>query len=296
MDLWQLKIFTKVVETMSFSKASEQIYLSQPTVSSHIKELEEHFGCKLLDRLGKTSVPTKAGEILYNFAKQLLSLKDEAESTIHDFLGNIKGSLIIGGSTIPAGYIIPKLIGQFVKRFPGISIELSAGNTTQIINDIEKGRIEIAIVGANINNSNITREKLIDDEMKLVILADHKWAKKKSISWANLLNEPFIAREKGSGTWQSILKSISQAGFDTNNLNIVATFGSTASVIQGILNNVGISILSTIAVQDEIKAGRLKALPVDDLDLNRFFYLIHHSKRTLSPTTREFAKFAKQSS
>ena len=126
MDLWQLQIFVSVVENKSFSKASYAINLSQPTVSSHIKELEDYFQCRLLDRLGKSTETTKAGEILYKYSKKLLSLRDQAESALHDFLGRTKGDLFIGGSTIPSGYILPRLIGPFSKQFPEISIELTA--------------------------------------------------------------------------------------------------------------------------------------------------------------------------
>ena len=294
MDLWQLHIFISVVENKSFSKASFAINLSQPTVSLHIKELEAHFQCRLLDRLGKITEPTKAGELLYQYAKRLLSLRDQTESALQDFLGNAKGTLFIGGSTTPSGYIIPRLIGPFLKQFPDISIELTAGDTMQIVQQIKKGKIEIGIVGAKVYDPLIKQEKLVKDEMKLIIPANHKWAKKTSIDCSKLFEETFIAREKGSGTWQSILKALDDAGFNSKNLKTCVTMGNTVSVIQGILNHIGISILSTIAVQDDIDKGRLKALSVKGLDLNRFFYLTLSKKRTLSPICNKFIEFARQ--
>ncbi|MBU1342059.1 MAG: LysR family transcriptional regulator [Proteobacteria bacterium] len=295
MDLWQLHVFVSVVENKSFSKASEAINLSQPTVSSHIKELEDHFKCRLLDRLGKITEPTKAGEILYQYSKKLLTLRDQAESSLHDFLGKTKGSLFIGGSTIPSGYIIPKLIGHFSKQFPDIFVELTAGDTLQITQEIKKGKIEIGIVGAKVDDPKIKQEELVLDEMKLIVPSNHKWAAKKSVDCAELFEESFIAREKGSGTWQSILKSMDKAGYNSKNLDTRITMGNTVSVIQGILNHVGISILSTIAVQDDINKGHLKALSVKGLDLNRFFYLTVAKKRTLSPICKKFMEFAKSS-
>ena len=293
MDLWQLHIFVSVVENKSFSKASEAINLSQPTVSNHIKELEDYFQCRLLDRLGKITEPTKAGTILYQYSKELLTLREQAESALHDFLGKTKGNLFIGGSTIPSGYIIPKLIGSFSKQFPDICLELTAGDTLQIIQKIKKGKIEIGIVGAKIEDSQIKQERLVADEMKLIVPLNHKWAKKTFIDCSKLFEEKFIAREKGSGTWQSILKSMDNAGFNSKKLKINVTMGNTVSVIQGILNHVGISILSTIAVQDDIDKGRLKALSVKGLDLNRFFYLTLAEKRTLSPICKKFIEFIK---
>ncbi len=293
MDLWQLTVYVSVVENKSFSKASNAINLSQPTVSSHIKELEDQFNCRLLDRLGKITEPTQAGLILYNYAKKLLALRDQAESSLYDFLGNTKGSICIGGSTIPSGYIIPKLIGPFSKQYPNISIELRAGDTMQITKKIITGKIEIGIVGAKIDDPKIHQKKLVADEMKLIVPVNHKWANKQSINCTKLFEEAFIAREKGSGTWQSILRSIEGAGFDPKQLNTRVTMGNSVSVIQSILNHVGISILSTIAVQDDLDKGRLKALAVEGLDLNRFFYLTLSSKRTQSPITEKFIKFAR---
>ena len=293
MDLWQLNIFVAVVENKSFSRASEAINLSQPTVSSHIKELEDYFKCQLLDRLGKITEPTKAGEILYQQAKKILSLKDQTETAMHDFLGRTKGSLALGGSTIPSGYILPRIIGPFSKEFPDIHIDIFSGDTFQIVEQIKKGSIEVGLVGAKTDDPRISQEKFTADEMRLIVPADHKWADKTVVGLPELLKETFIAREKGSGTWQSILKSMARAGFDPKTLNAPVTMGNTVSVIQGILHHVGISILSTIAVRDDINNGRLKALSVKGLDLNRFFYLTISPKRSLSPICKKFIEFAR---
>ncbi len=295
MDLWQLHIFVSVVENKSFSKASKAVHLSQPTVSSHIKELEDHFECRLLDRLGKTTEPTKAGKILFRYAKQLLSLKEQTESALHDFLGRVKGGLTIGGSTIPSAYIIPGLIGPFSNQFPGISLKLTAGDTMDIIQKISHGELEIGIVGAKIDDPKILQEKLITDEMKLIVPADHRWAKQSFIEASQLFSEKFIAREEGSGTWTSILKSLNDAGFDPQKLDTRVTMGNTMSVIQGILNHLGISILSTIAVKDEIERKRLAALSVKGLNLTRFFYLTRSSRRMPSPICAKFIEFIKSS-
>ncbi len=295
MDLWQLKIFVTVVNEQSFSKASDIIHLSQPTVSSHIKELEKYFQCRLLDRLGKKTEPTRAGWILFEHARKMLALKDTTESALQDFIGCTKGPLIIGGSTIPAGYVLPGLMGPFFKAYPDVSIHLVSGDTLQIINDVKNGRVDLGVVGARTPDTAIVQETLLADEMKLIIPADHSWAHRSSIDFSELIEQPFIAREPGSGTWQSICKTITDAGLDPKQLNVKMTMGSSVSVIQGILNRLGISILSTAAVADEIASGRLAALSVNGLALNRFFYLTLAKNRTRSPVCRKFIIFAKQS-
>ena len=293
MDLWQLFIFVSVVEHKSFSRASEAIHLSQPTVSSHIKELEEYFNCRLLDRLGKTTEPTRAGRLLYQYAKDLLRLKDQAESAIHDFVGKAKGDLFIGGSTIPSGFILPSLIGPFSRQFPDIMVHLTTGDTMQIVSKIEDGSLEWGVVGARVENPHLIQEEWVTDEMKLIVPAGHPLAKEKEIEPSQLFKLPFIAREKGSGTWKSIHRSLLSAGLDPADLSTRMTLGSTTSVIQAILNQAGVSILSTIAVQDDLDSGRLAARPVSGLDLNRFFYLTRSKRRSISPVSQKFIEFAR---
>jgi len=291
MDLWQLNIFCKVVELEGFSKAGKAVHLSQPTISSHIKDLEDHFECRLIDRLGKKAAPTKAGELLYNYARRLIALRDETENAMAEFHGKIKGRLVIGGSTIPGGYILPQLIGAFTMDYPEVTVSLTVGDTDQIIQDVLSGVLELGIVGAKTSDKNIIQEKMIQDEMQLIVYADHKWAGKKQISTEMMFQEPFIIREHGSGTLQSILLSFANKGYSKKKLDIIAEIGSTAAVIQAIKSKVGISILSTIAVAEELQTGTLKALAIKDLNLKRSFYLTRHKHRSASPLCSAFIDF-----
>ena len=293
MDLWQLNIFCKVVELKSFSLAGKTVYLSQPTVSSHIKDLEEHFGCRLIDRLAKEAVPTKAGEILYRYATRLIALKDEAETALAEFHGKIKGKLVVGGSTIPGVYILPKMIGAFIQHYPDVTISLINGDTEEIINHIIEGFLEFGIVGAAAADKRILQEKLLQDELCLVVPSGHKWENRKAISLDMLLNEPFISREVGSGTLMSIQESLNKIGYNLGDLNVVSEMGSTEAVIQGIKSKVGISILSPIAITEELRTGTLKAMTVERLSLKRNFFLSFHKHRSGSPLGQVFRQFLK---
>ncbi|MEZ4528958.1 MAG: selenium metabolism-associated LysR family transcriptional regulator [Desulfobacterales bacterium] len=294
MDLWQLHIFCKVVESRSFSKAGKTVHLSQPTVSSHIRDLEEHFGCRLIDRLSKEVLPTKAGELLYDYARKLLSLRDETETALADFHGKVRGRLVIGGSTIPGVYILPKVVGHFVSRYPEVRISLRIGDTDSVAAAILSGEVELGIVGAKTGEKKIVQEKLLADRMRLIVPADHKWADQEKIEADMLLQEPFIVREPGSGTLKAIRTSLSRIGHDMEKLNITAEMGSTAAVIQGIKNHVGISFLSCMAVTDELRAGSLRALKVSGLDVKRNFYLSFCKDRTPSPLSQVFGRFLKE--
>jgi len=222
-------------------------------------------------------------------------LRDETETALAEFQGKIRGRLVIGGSTIPGVHILPKIIGAFLKDYPEVTIALVIGDTEKIIGDTLSCDLELGIVGAKTGDKKIFQEKLVEDEMRLVIPKGHKWADKKEITLKMLLNEPFIIRESGSGTLKSVRRSLSQAGCNIEELKITAEMGSTEAVIQGIKHNIGISILSTIAVSDDMRAGMLKTLSIKDMDLKRSFYLTRYKYRTASPLCQVFIKFLKKS-
>jgi DNA-binding transcriptional LysR family regulator len=293
MDIWQLNIFCKVIKLKSFSKAGDAVHISQPTVSSHIKYLEDYYGTKLIDRLPKEAVPTKAGELLFSYAKRIIALKEEAESALAEFQGNIKGELLLGGSNIPGVYLLPRVIGAFKQAYPHVNISLAIGDSEEISQDVMDGLLELGIVGAVSNAKNIMQEILFEDEMCVVIPATHALRGRKRIKLDRLMQEPFIIREKGSGTLKSIQLSLGKHNCQIEQLNIVAEMGSTAAVIQGIKSGVGISILSMIAVADDIASGALKSLSIEGLDLKRYFYLTQHSFRSPSPANKAFSQFLK---
>jgi DNA-binding transcriptional LysR family regulator len=293
MDIWQLTIFCKVIELKSFSKAGDAVHISQPTVSSHIKYLEDFYGIKLIDRLSKEAVPTKAGELLFSYAKKIIALKEEAESALTEFQGNIMGKIRLGGSNIPGVYLLPRIIGAFKQVYPHVNTSLVIGDTEEITRGVMRGDLEVGIVGAVSDAKNILQEIFIEDELCLVIPASHPLSKKNAIELKRLMQEPFIVREKGSGTLKSIQLSLKKCSHRIDQLNIVAEMGNTAAVIQAIKSGVGISILSKIAVTEEIASGVLRTLSIEKLDLKRYFYLTQHRHRSISPVCRAFIQFVK---
>lgn len=294
MDLWQLKVFCKVIELKSFSRAGSAVYLSQPTVSSHIKDLEEDVGCRLIDRLPKEALPTRAGEILYGYAKKLLALRDEAETALAEFQGVLKGRLTIGGSTIPGVYILPRMVGRYTREYPEVKISLVMGDTGNIIERIISGEVELGVVGAlSEEDAGIEQELLFEDDMRLIVPAAHRWSGKEEATLDDLQKEPFIIRESGSGTLKSIRRSLERKGRSVQELNVSAEMGSTEAVVQAIKAEAGVSILSTLAVSEDIRTGRLKSLKIRGLDLRQRFYITRLKKRTPSPLCKSFFEFLK---
>jgi DNA-binding transcriptional LysR family regulator len=293
MDLWQLNVFCKVIEHKSFSKAGNAVYLSQPTVSSHIKDLEETTGCKLIDRLPKEALPTRAGELLYEYAKKLLSLREEAETALAEFQGTIKGRLTIGGSTIPGVYILPRIVGMYIKQYPNVTISLVQGDTGSTIDKIESGELELGVVGALSEDGGLEQELLFEDEMRLIVPASHKWAKRGEVSLGDLQKEPFIIRESGSGTLKSIQRSFEQKDHSIRDLKVVSEMGSTEAVLQAIKAAAGVSIMSALAVKEDVQNDRLRALKIRGVDLNQRFYVTRLKRRSPSPLCKSFFEFIK---
>jgi DNA-binding transcriptional LysR family regulator len=293
MDLWQLKIFCKLVELKSFSKAGKAVHLTQPTVTSHIQDLEEYFGCRLIDRLSREAIPTKAGQVLYEYAQKLLALRDETENAIADFHGKIQGRLMIGGSTIPGTYLIPQIVGEFIRQYQDVTVSVTIGDTEEITDHILSGMADVGIVGAKVKDNKIEQEKFSEEDLKLVVWADHPWAGKASVSLESLIKEPFIIREHGSGTLKSVEQSLHQIGYGLGHFKIIAEMGSTAAVVQGIKNYLGVSVISTLAVSEELARGSLKALNIKGLNLKRNFYLTTCKHRSLSPVSDAFVKYLK---
>ena len=291
-DLRQLEIFCKVVELKSFSRAAEAVYLAQASVSERIATLEAMVGAKLLDRLGRTVVPTAAGEMLYKHALSLLELKRKVCLEMEDFLGIKRGEIRVGGSTIPGEYILPRIIGKFHREFPGISVTLIVGDTQLIESKVTEGRLELGVIGSRSSNPSIHQQELWEDELVVAVPTSHPWAKKKLVSIEDLVKEPFIVREQGSGTLKMFQDHLSGLGFTgIEGFKVVASLGSSTAVKEGIKSGLGVSVLSERAIETEVKAGILKPVKIKGLPMKRKFYLIQDKRREASPLCRTMVDF-----
>src|SRR5689334_22320928 len=196
MDLRRLEVFAKVAELGSFSRAAEALYLTQPTVSEHVRALEDEVGVQLLDRLGRGATPTRAGELLLGYARRMLMLAREAQQALDQFQGRMSGELVIGGSTIPGEYILPALLGVFKTKYPQISVSLLIGDSRQVSEWVEQGRVEVGVVGARPALRALVARELMPDELVLVVPAGHPWAARKTIPLDELRREPMVVRER----------------------------------------------------------------------------------------------------
>ena len=291
-DLRQLEIFLKVVELGSFSKAGEAVHLAQASVSERIATLESMIGAKLLDRMGRAVAPTKAGELLCQHAQRLLETKKTACLEMQDFLGVKQGEINIGASTIPGEYILPKVVGWFSKEYPLVTVTLTIADSEEIERRVLEGEFELGVIGRKSSNKNLASHELWEDELVLALPSTHRWARKKEIPIQEVLQEPFISRELGSGTLKSMEPYLQRAGLKgIDSLKVVARLGTSTAVKEGIKAGLGISILSVVALDTELKAGVLRALRLKGIPMFRYFYLIRDKRRTASPISSSLTDF-----
>jgi DNA-binding transcriptional LysR family regulator len=285
------EILKHIIELKSFSKAADVLHLTQPTLSGHMIDLEGELGVKLLDRLGKEIRPTKAGMILYEYAKKVLKLRDEAEQALEQFKGGLKGNLVVGGSSIPGVYILPGIIEQFKKKFPETSITLKLSDSKGTLESLLEGIIEIGVIGVRITDNKIEYKKFYDDEIILACSKGNSWAEKGSISLNDLKTGPLILRERGSGTRMTTEKALQAHRVNVNEFNVVAEMENAEAVKQGVKCGLGASFVSKRAVEDDLKQGTLREVKVKNLRITRVFYVITRKGGTMSPLCGHFFDF-----
>ena len=291
LDLRQVEIFYYVAKFGSFSKAAEALLLTQPTISGHIKTLEDSLSLVLFDRLGRGISLTRAGEVLYGYARRLLSTKTAALQALQELQGGLRGELIVGGSSIPGQYILPLVLGDFKRYYPDIIVLLSITDTMETLDRIVHGELELGLVGAHVPHPQVAYQPFIEDELVLAVPPGHPWVEQGIVPLPALPSEPFIQRERGSGSRLVIEQTLKRHGLEPTSLRVTAEMGSTEAIKQGIKAGVGISIISRIALADELRVRSLYAVTLQDVAFRRSFYIIRHKSRTLSPLGQIFEKF-----
>jgi DNA-binding transcriptional LysR family regulator len=288
MNLRQLEVFIAVAESGSFSRAAEVSFLTQSTVSQHISSLEKEFDLKLLDRTGKGALLTEAGKLLLARARRVVEEAREVPQALNRFRGLAEVELKIGGSNIPACYMIPDCIFSFRKRHPGVIITLYQGDSRETLERLKREEVEFALVGTRFAEKDLAFTPLAPDRISLAVPAGHRWSGVESIPSEELIGEPLIFREPGSGTDRTLRDELVKAGFTSEQLKVSMCLGSNEAVKQAILNGAGISFLSEMSVKQECERGEMFIVPVRGLDISRHFHLVTRRGRDLAPAAEAF--------
>jgi DNA-binding transcriptional LysR family regulator len=288
MNLKQLEVFIAVAESGSFSRAAEITFLTQSTVSQHISSLEKEFDLKLLDRTGKGAFLTEAGKLLLEHALRVVAEAKKIPLALNRFRGLEDVVLKIGGSNIPACYMIPLCVPAFRQQHPGVVISLIQGDSRETLERLKNEEVEFALVGTCFPDTGLTFTPLTLDKISLVVPAGHPWSEKEFIPPEDLHGESFIFRESGSGTDRTLREQLTKAGFPLEQLNASMVLGSNEAVKQAILRGAGVSFLSELSVKNECERGELCIVDIQDLDIYRHIYLVTRKARELAPAAKAF--------
>ncbi len=289
METRHLQIFTAVYRTRSFTRAAEELYTSQPTISEHMKNLEERLGCRLFDRLGRSISPTPAADLLYPKAVDILDQMRKLENSLASAAQTVAGELIIGASTIPGEYLLPQLAAEFKNHYPEISFEILIKDSARVIDDIAANRIYLGVVGFEIASAKLDFSPFGGDELVLAAPADYDLPE--AIDGDDLLNHEFLAREKGSGTGKSIEKFLGRINIDPADLQVRATLGSSTAIKEAVKTGLGMAIISRTAIRDELAANTLKIIDIRGLSMRRSFHVVTPKRRSLPHHYQVFRNF-----
>ena len=289
MEFRQLEAFVALSELKSFSKAAEYLYLSQSTVSSHIANLEKELQRKLVTRSTKNISLTEDGAKFLFYAKRILDTKKAA---LDELCRPSAMLLHLGASTIPSGYLLPELLTAFHESHPNVFFDIKQGDSSNVQDQILDGTVDIGLAGRISDSPKCRSIKFFSDSLSIVTpLNEHYLSlREKKVSVTELLKEPIIMREEGSGTQKAADKFLESLGIKQSALNIIARNNDLESIKQMIINGMGISVLSNLAVKDIRSQGQVLVFPAGS-QISRDFYIIHLKNRELKPMQQEFINF-----
>ncbi|UMQ42060.1 LysR family transcriptional regulator [Chryseobacterium sp. Y16C] len=289
---YRLKVFHTVASRSSFTKASEELNISQPAVTKHIKEIENQLNTKLFDRKGTSIQLTQSGKILFEYAEKIRNIYRDLEFEINQINQQHKGKLIIGASTTVAQYILPEILAKFNLYYKDIKIELITHNTEIISELLKEGKIDLGIIEGESQSNYFDYQIFKADEIVLVAKANHSLANK-TLNIKDLYHLELIFREPGSGSLEFIQNRLKEKGISLDKLNIVMQLGSSESIKNYLLHSDSLAFLSISTVLNELKNNQLSIIDIKNFSIERNFHFIL-PKGEQSELIRLFLKFTSQ--
>jgi DNA-binding transcriptional LysR family regulator len=289
----RLQVFHTVARLLSFTKAAENLHMTQPAVTFQVRQLEEYFNTRLFDRTHNRISLTDAGARVYQFSDKIFELYGEMENAVREMTGEISGSLTIGASTTIAEYMLPALLGDFRSRYPDVSIHLKVSNTDGIVSMVENNTIDLGVVEAPVSNKNLVVDECRRDNLVAIVPPGHPKAELDKVTLDELLEYPFICREEGSGTREVIGEHMTKHAKCDTCMNIAMELGSPEAVKGAVEAGMGISVVSNATIQKELRLGTLVSIELDP-PLERPFSFVHQKQKFRVRVMEELLDFAQQ--
>lgn len=290
LNLHRLWIFTQVVECGGFSAAAEKLYMSQPSVSTQVRQLERTLRVTLVDRTGNSVRPTAEGEMLAEYARRMLLLADEAVAAVRQVSGVQVGRLRVGGTTTAGTYLLPKLLSRFRDRYPGIDCDIVVGNGQQVLRRLLDGEVGIALLAGDPGAPQLVAEPILRERLVLAT-APGRPSDGTPVSSDTLADEWFLLREQGSATRELQETALVQWGLEHVKRSEV---GAPEAIKQAVAAGLGVSLISEHAVADDVRGGRLAAVDVDPPTPTRPIVLAYRRERVLAPAEQAFVRLLRE--
>lgn len=295
MNLKQLEAFVYVAEKKSFSKAAKELFLTQPTISAHISSLEKELNVRLFVRNTKEVNLSAEGQKIYERAKKMVELEKEIEETFfHE--EEEKNCITISASTIPAQYLLPKILAKFSDKYPEEQFKIKETDSAQVVEQVVNRQTDIGFTGTMLDRKHCAYIPFYEDELIVITPNQEKFRNlRKNDNHAEWIQrEPMIMREEGSGTRKEAEKQLKRKGVSVETLNIVASIENQETIKRSVENGMGISIISKLAAKREIENGKLLGFPLTEGDSVRNIYMVYNKDIRLSHITEKFIKMVKE--
>jgi DNA-binding transcriptional LysR family regulator len=276
----RLKVFKSVATNLSFTKASQELFISQPAISKHIQELEREFNTRLFDRLGNKIQLTSAGKLLLDHSVRILKDYQRLDFDMNAMQQQFRGELRIGASTTISQYVMPEILAAFLKAYPQIKVTMLSGNSRDIEAALSTNRIDIGMVEGIKNQPQMKYVPFMRDELVAIVRKENPLAEKGEITVEELRAQPIVLRELGSGTLDVIEKYLHQHGCNISDLNISMYFGSTEGIKNFVEHSDSIGIVSVRSVGRDLLANRFHLIEIADMKMERNFMFVEKRGET----------------
>jgi len=285
LNLNQLRIFQAVAEARSFTRAAAAVHLTQPGISKHIKQMEEHYGAPLFDRLGKKVALTEAGEILSEATREIMAYLTAAEQRIGELKGLHGGKLVLGAS-FPLGiYVLPGILAAFRKQYPAVEVTVDISLSERIVAKILANKLDLGLITPGVDDPRLFARQFMTDELIAIAPRNHRWASKKRLRPQELLGETFIVSARGAGTRAVVEERLKEMGIVLSRL---VDFGNVEGVKRAVEAGLGVSIQARSVVEREISAGSLTGVALAGIDTKLARFYIRRKDKHLSNAAQAF--------
>lgn len=290
MEFKQLEAFVAVVDYGSFSEAARRLYLTQPTISAHVRSLEEELHTRLIIRTTKKTSVTTKGYQLYDSAVRMLEIRN---NLLENFTGVQKHMIDLSASTIPSSYLLPEILASYGKTHPDVYFHSIQTDSEDSINRVLDGTVDLALVGNNTRDENCIFVPFCQDELVIATPVNSHYLelKNNAVTFHDFIKDPIIIREKGSGTKKEMDLFLEKIGVTPSELNVIARMNDLESIKKSIVNGLGISILSARSVTDLEKTKQILLFPLEESVHKRSFYIVYSKNRILKPHVRQFMHY-----